>query len=450
MSHAPDSCSLITGRPDVGVAGLRSLVGMLGGVADPRMARGVRHRIGAVLAVMVLAVLAGARNFREIADRAVELPPELLALAGCRVHSLTGGHMVPSAATMRRIAHEVDADDADERVCMWLRGEAMATANTDEVHGEPPRRLVAVAMDGKTLRNTGRPGTEGGEIKLFSALTHREAIVIAQVRIPEGTNEITQVKALLAGVDLAGVVVTGDAAHAQHTTAAYLTSERGGHYALTVKGNQLTLLGGIAAVLPAAAPGTEHHVTEDHGKGRIVRRGIWTAPAEGIDFPGAAQVFRIRRDVFDHLGNRLTKEIVHGVTSLTAETATPEQLARLVREHWTVENKSHWVRDVVYREDHQHAHRHRSPGHGHPTQPRTWPPTPGRDHPHHPHPATHRRRPNPNPAHHRSRYQHKPTLKFPWPSPPPNRSGEADPAGTQVSLRMLDLVDSLRVGGECR
>lgn len=87
-----------------------------------------------------------------------------------------------------------------------------------------------------------------------------------------------------------------------------------------------------------AAPGSEHHVAEDRSKGRIVRRAIRIAPAEGITFPGAAQVFRIRRDTFDHLGNRLSKEIVHGVTSLTADQATPETIAGLVRRHWTVEN----------------------------------------------------------------------------------------------------------------
>jgi predicted transposase YbfD/YdcC len=356
VSHAPDSCSAPVGQTDAGVAGIHALVDMLGGVADPRQARGVRHTMGAVLAVMVLAVLAGARNFREIADRAADLPPELLVLAGCRVHRLTGGYMVPSAATMRRIAHNVDADAVDERVCAWLRAEAMATAIATGAAGHAPGRLVAVAVDGKTIRNTCQPGSEGSEIKLFSALLHREAIVIAQVRIPDGTNEITQVPALLAGVDLTGVVVTGDAAHAQHATAVYLAIERGGHYALTVKGNQPGLLARLAAALPAAVPGSEHYVTEDRSKGRIVRRAIWVAPAEGIDFPGAAQVFQIRRDVFDHLGNWLSKEIVHGITSLSAQHATPDTIANLIRHHWGIENKSHWVRDVVYREDHQHVY----------------------------------------------------------------------------------------------
>ena len=362
VSHAPQPSPAATGQPDAGAAGLRSLVDMLNGVADPRKPRGVRHQIGAVLAVMVLAALAGGRNFRELADRAAELPPELLWLTECRVHPVTGAHVTPSKATMRRIAHDIDADAADQRICEWLRAEAMAEAIADHArgagHGDGGARagLVAVATDGKTIRNTGRPGVDGEEIRLFSALTHAESVVIAQRRVPADTNEITQVSGLLARMDLAGVAVTGDAAHACHATAAHLARERGGHYTLTVKGNHPGLLAQIATVLPPAAPGSEHHVSEDRGHGRIVRRAIWVAPAQGFDFPGVAQVFRIRRGTFDHLGRRLAKEVVHGVTSVTAERATPEQLAGLVREHWRIENKSRWVRDVVYREDHQHVY----------------------------------------------------------------------------------------------
>jgi hypothetical protein len=46
----------------------------------------------------------------------------------------------------------------------------------------------------------------------------------------------------------------------------------------------------------------------------------------------AAQVFRIRRDTFDHKGNRLFKGVVHGVTSLTAAQASPEVIARFIRQ----------------------------------------------------------------------------------------------------------------------
>ena len=345
--------------PDPGVAGVARLVALLHGVADPRKVQGIRFRVGTVLSVMVFSVLAGAGNFREVGDRAADLPEQLLGLAGCPVHPLTGRYVAPSEPTMRRMAHDIDADAADRRVGAWLHAQATAAAiaagrdpNADSVAG-----LVGLAIDGKVIRNTIAPGgAAGSEIKLFSALLHDEAIVIAQLRIPETTNEITQVAALLAEVDMAGMVVTGDAAHAQHATAAHITTERGGHYALTVKANQPGVLARIVEVLPPAAPGTEHHVHIDTSKGRVVRRAIWVAPADGIEFPGAAQVFRIRRDTFDHEGIRLTKEVVHGVTSMNLAQAGPAQIADLVRRHWSIENRSHWVRDVIYREDDQHAY----------------------------------------------------------------------------------------------
>lgn len=73
-------------------------------------------------------VLAGARNFREIADRASDLPQELLAVAGCPTHAVTGWSVAPSEPAMRRMAHDIDADAADARICAWMHAEAMAAA----------------------------------------------------------------------------------------------------------------------------------------------------------------------------------------------------------------------------------------------------------------------------------------------------------------------------------
>jgi hypothetical protein len=107
----------------------------------------------------------------------------------------------------------------------------------------------------------------------------------------------------------------------------------------------------VATLSNAADP--DHHLDIEHSRGQIVHRQIWTTDAAGIDFPGIAKVFRIRRDVFDLSGARLSKEIVHGITSLTEAAAA---IARWVRQHWGVENKIHWVRDVVFAEDHQNAY----------------------------------------------------------------------------------------------
>lgn len=71
-----------------------------------------------------------------------------------------------------------------------------------------------------------------------------------------------------------------------------------------------------------------------------------------IDFPHAAQVFRVIRYVGGLDGQRRTKEVAHCVTSRSPDHAAGHDLARLLREHWAViENKIHWVRDTTFRED---------------------------------------------------------------------------------------------------
>jgi hypothetical protein len=112
--HVPDFDAAIPSAesgptPDTGLAGVRALADMLAGVPDPRKVRGIRHQIGVVLTVMVCEVLAGARDFRETADRAAELPPALLGVIGCRRHPVTGalsgaqrGDDAPGGARHRR------------------------------------------------------------------------------------------------------------------------------------------------------------------------------------------------------------------------------------------------------------------------------------------------------------------------------------------------------------
>jgi predicted transposase YbfD/YdcC len=308
-------------------------------VTDPRKARGVRHRLSAVLTVLTLALLCGARNFRQAADRVAELPQVLLAAAGARRHPVLAVWLAPSRDTLRRVVEAVDAAAVDRLVCAWLAQRI------------GPRSLAGLSLDGKTVRNSG--GGTDTDVQLFSAMRHDQAVVIAQVRVPADTTEVTQIRALLDPVDLTGLVVTADAAHPSAETAAYLRG-RDAHYVFTVKANKPTLLSAIADRLPAATSDTCAYTTTERRSGQHITRQIWTAEATGIDFPDAAQVFRLRRDTFDATGQRTSKQVIHGITSLNAATAA--DLAGYSRAHWGIENKIHWVRDVLYGEDDHHAY----------------------------------------------------------------------------------------------
>lgn len=87
------------------------------------------------------------------------------------------------------------------------------------------------------------------------------------------------------------------------------------------------------------------------GHGRVEERSIKVASilATPIDFPGAKQIFQIERSIWR--GKKFTQEIIFGITSHSAATANPKILLQLNRGHWSVENKSHWIRDVVFSED---------------------------------------------------------------------------------------------------
>jgi hypothetical protein len=90
------------------------------------------------------------------------------------------------------------------------------------------------------------------------------------------------------------------------------------------------------------------------GHGRIETRRIQTSTRlnDYVEFPHVGQVFWLKREVTDLKGNALRQEeIVYGLTSLSSEKASAKDLLRLNRGHWSIENSSHYVRDVTFQED---------------------------------------------------------------------------------------------------
>jgi predicted transposase YbfD/YdcC len=319
---------------------------MLSLVDDPRSAQGKRHELNFVLAVAVVATLAGAKNYAEMGRRAADLSQELLAKLGAKWDYFNGVYLAPSESTLRRVLEDVDADQLDTAVGAWL---------FERAHRDPDGELV-IAVDGKVLR--GAWTDDNDKVTLFSAMIQNAGVVVAQVRVPDGTNEITQVKALLKKIPAVPgkTVATLDAAHTQRETAKYLRGERGIDYVLTVKGNQPTLQKAVFDRCRPLLKDEPGHVEEERGHGRVKRWSTWTTDAKGIDFPYAAQVAVICREEFTLDGIRISKEYALIVTSLPAARTGPAAIHSYVRGHWGIENKVHWVRDTTWREDAHQAY----------------------------------------------------------------------------------------------
>jgi predicted transposase YbfD/YdcC len=154
-------------------------------------------------------------------------------------------------------------------------------------------------------------------------------------------------------VDLTGAVVTADALHAQRAHAEYLVTQRGAHYLITVKRNQPGLHAQLAALPWRQVPAA--HDVRERGHGRAERRTLKVAAvAAGLAFPHAAQAIQIvrrRRPLAGKRSKKWSTETVYAITSLTAIQARPAELASIVRGHWGIEDRLHWIRAVVYDED---------------------------------------------------------------------------------------------------
>lgn len=163
------------------------------------------------------------------------------------------------------------------------------------------------------------------------------------------TSEVPGLRALLAGLDIAGAVITTDAAHCCPETAEAITGAAG-HYVLTVKNNQPSLRARLKFIPWQHVPAASTSMNTGHGR-RERRTLKATAITSGIGFPGAEQVLRVTRTRTDRASGKRSTETVYAVTSLTTLDATPDQIAEWLRGHWGIENRAHWIRDVTYEED---------------------------------------------------------------------------------------------------
>jgi len=308
-------------------------------IPDFRRSRGKRHPLPAILSLACCAVLCGYRSYSAMAEWGRNY--------GARIAQALGfTHDTPCAATLHTVFRHLDREAVETQLGMWAERIVASTPMA------PEAGHAAVALDGKTLRGSRKQGAPG--VHVLSALSHHLGLTLAQQAVDDKTNEVTQVETMLRQLVLTGRILTMDALLTQRHVAQTI-GDAGGDYVMIVKDNQPRLRADIELVftLPPVGDRQETARTIDIGHGRIEQRNITTSEAlvGYSDWPGLAQVFEIGRHVITQKTGEERVEVVYGVTSLRPERVTPGQLLALVRGHWHIENKSHWVRDVTFDED---------------------------------------------------------------------------------------------------
>lgn len=325
---------------------MASLIDKLGEIPDPRRGNAQKHELLDILAIALVASVCGAESCVDFAEFAQDREPLLREFLKLR-------NGLPSHDTFSRVFRLLDPA---------AFGRAFEAFLDDLGAGGEG----VLAIDGKTLRRSFDRAAARSPLHVVTAFGTGARVAIAQKAVAEGENETLAARALLETLALDGVLVTGDAMHAQGATAEVILA-KGGDYLFQLKANRPAMHREVAAffadpslALPVFATTDAEHGRIETRRHRVSHNVAWLFSdrryAGEPRLPGLAAIACVeaaRRE-----GDRTATSTRYYLCSAPLD---PERLARAVRGHWAIENSLHWVLDVTFDEDRARNRRDNGP-----------------------------------------------------------------------------------------
>ena len=302
---------------------------------DPRQSWKVVYPLEEILLIILSGVMAGADDFVEIglwAKTKLDFLRRFLPFA----------HGVPSHDTLNDVMNALPNDLFVECFTAWVKS-----------LGQHDKEIVAI--DGKTSRRA--HGSDGKALHLVSAWAAQQRLVLGQEPCGDKENEITAIPRLLKRLELKGALVTIDAMGCQHGIAQEIL-DQGADYLLALKGNQKSLHSEVALYFEQPEhKGLSCHETTDADHGRLETRRAWVrhevdwlipdrAEPGAPRFPGLSCIAMVEAMV-EHKGQTSRSRRYY----LCSAALGAKQLLHATRAHWGIENRLHWVMDVVFHDD---------------------------------------------------------------------------------------------------
>lgn len=323
---------------------VRSMIHCFEQLEDTRSTINRRHLLIDVIVISICAVVAGAdgpKAIEEWAKRKKEWLAKHLRLP----------YGIPSHDTIGRVLQALKPQDFQMCFLQWLA--PLSDPGEEAAATDQPRHL---AIDGKALRRSHDAKNGLGPLYLVSAWASELGLTMGQVATEEKSNEITAIPRLLDQLELAGAVITIDAAGCQTNIAGQII-EGQGHYVLALKENQRLTYQEVVGYFDEwiendfAGVSVSSWEEYDQKHGREETRIYYqvTVPKSmqtrkkwaGLKTIG--MVLRIAKEK-----GEVTVDARYYLSSLRRH---GQQFARLVRGHWSIENSLHWTLDMTFRED---------------------------------------------------------------------------------------------------
>jgi predicted transposase YbfD/YdcC len=313
-----------------------AFLGYFNDLPDTRQRGKVVYPLDEVLLLSLLAVLAGAETFTDIA----RFGDKKLALLRRFRPYLDG---TPPHDRIGDIFAALDADQFQRCFVAWVAS----------ITGIP---AGVIAIDGKTVRRSGHKKAGKAPIHMVSAFAARQRLVLGQVKVADKSNEIVAIPKLLKMLAIEGAIVTIDAMGCQREIAKVIL-EKKADYVLALKGNQGSLREDVELFAnEQKANGFAHTkisqdttIDSDHGrietrKTTVIHDVEWLQKRH--DWPGLKAVVMVESS--REIGGKTELETRLYITSLVMLATL---MGPIVRSHWAVENSLHWVMDMVFRDD---------------------------------------------------------------------------------------------------
>lgn len=319
---------------------------MLSSLPDPRRKQGIRYPLETVIVIALMACICGiddAEGMEAWGDFNETWLSTFLAMP----------HGIPTQDVFLSVLGALSPEPFEQLLISW------ASLLSLRLKGQQ------IAIDGKSSRGSADRCNGKSAIHLLNAYSVEAGMVIGQLAVDGKTNEITAIPELIHLLDICGATITVDAIGCQNSIASCIV-ENGGNYLLAVKENQRLLHHDIETafsfvddkakqvaidLLPCAV---EKFTQTEKGHGRLEERTIeiardlsWLSePAKwrGIDF-----FVRVTRTRTILATDKTSKEVAYYIGS--DESANAQKNAELIRNHWSIENKVHWILDTGFNED---------------------------------------------------------------------------------------------------
>lgn len=321
-----------------------ALMEVLEGIEDTRRTRSIMYPLHEVLVIMLLAVICGATSYAKV-EMFGKSKREWLSTF------LDLEYGIPDACTFRNIIKEIDTQKLHILFCEWMK------SVVSELTG-------VVAIDGKTARRT--RDKDKRPLHVVSAFSHEYGVVMGQLACGEKSNEITAIPKLLDMLEISGCIVTIDAMGTQKDIAEKIISKNA-DYVLTLKENQKNMYRDVKLYLDDirydkdVINSSNYYRTIEKGHGRIETRtcvvseeiGWLDGKEEWIGMNGIGAIYSTIEE-----NGEISKQSHYFIYSSKRMTAADMMLYK--RNHWSIENKLHWVLDMAFREDESRARKDNS------------------------------------------------------------------------------------------